>query len=122
MENFRTALAKSPNAAARADSLIGLEVVERSIYSSPSHPEESWLASKLLYASHYFESQIDFITIADAPAETGRSGMYFVILRRSKFDDLPSGGLSNIRGKAVKKLRDALMVILTGTRAEVEKA
>ncbi len=48
--------------------------------------------------------------------------MYFVILRRSKFDDLPSGGLSNIRGKAVKKLRDALMVILTGTRAEVEKA
>ncbi|MEP7086769.1 MAG: hypothetical protein ABI884_05495 [Gemmatimonadota bacterium] len=45
-----------------------LEVVERSMYTSPSQPEESWLASKLLYASHYFESQIDFITLADAPA------------------------------------------------------
>jgi hypothetical protein len=98
-----------------------LEVVERSLYASPAHPDESWMTDKLLYSSHYFESQVDFIAAVDAPAPPGRSAMYLVIVRRSKFDDLPSGGLFNIRGKAVKKLRDALKTILTSTRLEVER-
>jgi hypothetical protein len=99
-----------------------LEVLERSMYSSPAHPDMSWLTSKLLYASHYFESQIDFITLADAPPAPGTSAMYLVIVRRSKFDDLPSGGLFNIRGKAVKRLRDALKATLANTRLEVQSA
>jgi hypothetical protein len=44
------------------------------------------------------------------------------VLRRQKFDDLPSGGLFNIRGKAIKKLRDGLRSVLTTTRADVAKA
>lgn len=99
-----------------------LEVIERSRFASPAHPDESWMTSKLLYASHYFESQIDFITVADTPAASGKNAMYLVILRRSKFDDLPSGGLFNIRGKAVKKLREGLKTILANTRVEVERA
>lgn len=99
-----------------------LEVLERSMYSSPARTDESWMTSKLLYASHYFESQVDFLTAADAPAAPGKGAMYLVVLRRSKFDDLPSGGLFNIKGKAVKKLRDALKTILANTRADVGKA
>lgn len=99
-----------------------LEVVERSMYSPAAHPGESFLTGKMLYASHYFESQLDFLTVTDAPATTGKSAMYLVVLRRSKFDDLPSGGLFNIRGKAVKKLRDALRTTLAATRAELEQA
>ncbi|HEY8793915.1 MAG TPA: hypothetical protein VIM15_03145 [Gemmatimonadaceae bacterium] len=99
-----------------------LEVLERSMYSSPARPDVNWMSSKLLYASHYFESQLDFITVADAPSSPGSSAMYLVILRRSKFDDLPSGGLFNIRGRAVKKLRDALRTTLSNTRDELGKA
>ena len=99
-----------------------LEVVERSMYSSPARPDQCWMTSKLLYASHYFESQLDFITVSDAPAPAGNSATYLVILRRSKFDDLPSGGLFNIRGKAVKKLRDALRNTLANTRTEMSNA
>lgn len=99
-----------------------LEVVERSMYSPAAHPDESYLTGKMLYASHYFESQLEFLTITDAPSATGKSAMYLVVLRRSKFDDLPSGGLFNIRGKAVKKLRDALRITLVATRVELEKA
>jgi hypothetical protein len=99
-----------------------LEVLERSIYSSPARPDQNWMTSKLLYASHYFESQIDFIEVADAPSSPGKSAVYLVILRRSKFDDLPSGGLFNIRGKAVRKLRDALRTTLANTRSEVATA
>jgi hypothetical protein len=99
-----------------------LEVVERSMYSSPTRTDECWMTSKLLYASHYFESQVDFITASDAPAPAGKGAMYLVILRRSKFDDLPSGGLFNIKGKAVKKLRDALRMTLANTRAQLSSA
>jgi hypothetical protein len=99
-----------------------LEVLERSIYSSPARPDENWMTSKLLYASHYFESQIDFLVVADAPSSPGKSAVYLVILRRSTFDDLPSGGPFNIRGKAVKKLREALRTTLANTRSEVAKA
>ena len=99
-----------------------LEVLERSTYSSPAHSEANWMTSKLLYASHYFESQIDYITIADTPAAAGGGAALLVVLRRSKFDDLPSGGLFNIRGKAVKHLRDALRTTLTHTRDALSKA
>jgi hypothetical protein len=99
-----------------------LEVLERSMYSSPARPDVNWMTTKLLYASHYFESQIDFITVADAPSSPGSGAMYLVILRRSKFDDLPSGGLFNIRGRAVRKLRDLLRTTLSNTREELESA
>ena len=99
-----------------------LEVFERSMYASPARPDESWMSTKLLYASHYFESQVDFLTVSDAPAAAGQGASYLVVLRRQKFDDLPSGGLFNIRGKAVKKLREALRITLANTRVAVAKA
>ncbi len=99
-----------------------LEVLERSMYSSPARPDVNWMTTKLLYASHYFESQLDFMTVADAPSSPGSRGMYIVVLRRSKFDDLPSGGLFNIRGRAVRKLRDALRTTLANTREELRNA
>lgn len=99
-----------------------LEVVERSTYSPSTHPNESFLATKLLYASHYFESQVDYIMVADAESPPGTPEIYLIIVRRQKFDDLPSGGLFNIRGKAVKRLRDSLRATLANTRTEMMKA
>jgi hypothetical protein len=99
-----------------------LEVVERSSISSPAHLDQSWMTTKLLYASHYFESQVEYLTVIDAPSPAGQGASYLIVLRRQKFDDLPSGGLFNIRGKAVKKLRDALRATLANTRAEVAAA
>jgi hypothetical protein len=99
-----------------------LEVVERSMISPPGHSDQSWMATKLLYASHYFESQVEYLTVTDAPSAVGQGASYLIVLRRQKFDDLPSGGLFNIRGKAVKKLRDAMRSTLASTRAEVAAA
>jgi hypothetical protein len=99
-----------------------LEVVERSMLASPSHPDQSWFSTKLLYASHYFESEVEYLTIADAPSAGGQAASYLIVLRRQKFDDLPSGGLFNIRGRAVRRLRDALRTNLASTRADVAAA
>jgi hypothetical protein len=99
-----------------------LELMERSMYSSAAYPGVTWMTTKQLYASHYFEAQIDFITVADGDASAGTPDAYLVILRRMKFDDLPTGGLFNIRRKAVNKLRDGLRSTLTNTRAALSKA
>ena len=90
--------------------------------SSHTHPDQNCMTTKLLYASHYFESQVEYLTVSDAPSAAGQGASYLIVLRRQKFDDLPSGGLFNIRGKAVKKLRDALRSTLANTRTEVASA
>ena len=100
-----------------------LEVVERSIIAPPVHSDRSWMATKLLYASHYFESAVEYLTVADAPSTAAQgAATYLIVLRRQKFDDLPSGGLFNIRGKAVKKLREAMRTTLASTRTEMADA
>jgi hypothetical protein len=134
-EPFRSMLATSRSARPRSmtsriswemDHVPGLkptlEVVERSILASASQPDESWMTAKLLYASHYFESAIEYLTITDAPSAGAQGASYLFVVRRQKFDDLPSGGLFNIRGKAVRKLRDALRTSLTNTRADIGAA
>jgi hypothetical protein len=100
-----------------------LEVVERSMMAPTPRSDESWMSTKLLYATHYFESAVEYLTVADAASTTGqRTASYLIVLRRQKFDDLPSGGLFNIRGKAVKKLREAMRTTLASTRAEMADA
>lgn len=99
-----------------------LEVVERSMLASPGHADQSWMATKLLYASHYFESGVEYLTVADASPTVATGASYLIVLRRQKFDDLPSGGLFNIRGRAVRKLRDAMRITLANTRAEMAAA
>jgi hypothetical protein len=99
-----------------------LEIVERSVLTSAAHPDQSWMTTKLLYASHYFESQVEYLTVVDAPSASGLGASYLIVLRRQRFDDLPSGGLFNIRGKAMKKLRDAMRATLANTRSEMAAA
>ncbi|MEP7065166.1 MAG: hypothetical protein ABI889_03965 [Gemmatimonadota bacterium] len=99
-----------------------LEIVERSILGWDAHSDQSWMTTKLLYATHYFESQVEYVTVIDAPSDSGQPASYLIVLRRQKFDDLPSGGLFNIRGKAVKRIREALRATLTTTRNDVGAA
>jgi hypothetical protein len=100
-----------------------LEVAERSMIASSPHSDQSWMSTKLLYASHYFESAVEYLTVADAAPSDGQgAASYLIVLRRQKFDDLPSGGLFNIRGKAVKKLREAMRNTLASTRTEMAAA
>lgn len=100
-----------------------LEVLERSMSAPTTHSDQSWMCTKLLYASHYFESAVEYLTVADASPADGQGGAsYLIVLRRQKFDDLPSGGLFNIRGKAVKKLREAMRNTLASTRTELATA
>jgi hypothetical protein len=93
------------------------------LYAPPETPDATVLAVKQLYANHYFEAAFDLMAIVDRPSSPGASsGVYLVALRRFRFDKLPSGGVLNIRGRVVGKLRDQMRIDLERQKAVTESA
>ncbi|HXI65886.1 MAG TPA: hypothetical protein VNH14_15405 [Gemmatimonadales bacterium] len=107
------------------DSTSGLQpilsVTHQVVFAPSELPDMTVMASKQIYANHYFEAVFDLTGIVDRTREDGKPGIYLVLLRRFRFDDLP-GGILNIRGKVVGKLRDQLRADLQQQKAAAEKA
>jgi hypothetical protein len=78
------------------------------------------VAAKQIYANHYFEAGFDLTTVIDRDPAAAQPGIYLVLLRRSRFDDLPTG-LFNIRGKVIGKLRDQMRADLDREKATAEQ-
>jgi hypothetical protein len=86
-----------------------LSVTHQVVYTPSELPGVTLVAAKQIYANHYFEAALDLTCIVDRPAG---KGSYLLVLRRYRFDNMPSGGLLNIRGRAVGALRDQLLADL----------
>jgi hypothetical protein len=108
------------------DSLPGLKpilsVTHSLVYAPPESPGVTLMAAKQIYADHYFEAAFDLTAIVDDARQAGRPGIYLLVLRRSRFDDLPSGPVVSIRSKVVGKLRDQLRVDLERQKLMSEQA
>ena len=89
-----------------------LSVTHLVVYTPPELPGVTLVAAKQLYADHYFEAALDVTCVVDRQGPDGRPGSYVLVLRRYRFDNMPSGGLLNIRGRAVGALRDQLLADL----------
>lgn len=83
-----------------------LSITHLAVYDPPEMPGATLVAAKQIYADHYFEAAFELLTVIDRITTDGASGSYLLLLRRFRFDDMPSGGIINIRGKVVGKLRD----------------
>jgi hypothetical protein len=81
------------------------------VYTPPEYPEMTLVASKQIFANHYFEGSFDITAIVDRAALAGEPGIYLMVFRRSRSDHMPTGPM-NIRGKVVGKLRDQMKVDL----------
>jgi hypothetical protein len=98
-----------------------LTVTHLAVYSPPELPGTTLAAAKQIYANHYFEAAFDLTTIVDRQKADGSSGLYLIVLRRFRFDNLPSGGILNIRGKVVGSLRDQMLGDLARQKAIAEE-
>jgi len=96
-----------------------LSVTHLAVYAPPDLPA-TFVAAKQIYSDHYFEAAFDLTTVIDRTTAGGAPGIYLVLLRRSRFDDLPTG-LFNIRGKVVGKLRDQMRADLDREKATAEQ-
>lgn len=83
-----------------------LSVTHLVVYTPPELPAVTIVAAKQIYANHYFEAALDLTGAVDRGP-----GMYLLVLRRYRFDNLP-GGILNIRGRAINALRDQLVLDL----------
>ena len=93
-----------------------LSVTHLVVYTPPELPGVTLIAAKQLYANHYFEAALDVTCVVDRQGPGGRAGSYLLVLRRYRFDNMPSGGLINIRGRAIGALRDQLLADLQRQR------
>ena len=82
-----------------------LSVTHHIVYAPVELPV-TVVAAKQIYANHYFETAVDLTCAVDRGA-----GIYLLVLRRYRFDNLP-GGILNIRGRAIGALRDQLVLDL----------
>jgi hypothetical protein len=99
-------------------------VTHEVIYAPPDQPGSTLIVSKLLYAAHFLDGGLDLTAVVDATGDPdgAPAGAYLVMLRRVHFDDLPSGGLLNLRGRVTAKLHTRLAASLRDVRTNAERA
>jgi hypothetical protein len=101
-----------------------LTITHEVVYAPSELPGSTLIATKQLYADHYLDGALGLTAVVDG-AKVGtanETGIYLVVLRRLHFDDLPSGGIMNVRGKVVGKLRDQMAASLRSTKSGMEQA
>ena len=94
-----------------------LSVTHQIVYSPPELPGVTLVAAKQIYANHYFEAAVDLTCIVEREQP---AGSYILVFRRFRFDNMPSGGLLNIRGRAIGALRDQLLADLRRQKTTAE--
>jgi hypothetical protein len=101
-----------------------LSITHEMVYAPPELPGSTLIVSKQLYADHYLDGALDVTAVVDQAGgqRANAAGIALVILRRWHFDDLPSGGLMNVRGRVTGKLRDQTIALLRGTKTKSEEA
>ena len=101
-----------------------LSITHQIVVAPREVPTATLIVSKQLYADHYLDGALDLSAVVDMtrslPADA--EGIDLVMLRRWHFDDLPNGGLLNVRGKVKAKMRDQTLALLSSTKASNEGA
>jgi len=82
-------------------------------------PGQTWIASKQIYASHYFNGSLGLTVLADASGDPGGSGAYLLYLNRSNIDVVArsAGGLyrSVLQTRLKRRVRRRMARIVRGT-------
>ena len=97
-----------------------LSVSQLSTFRGAGPGAPMFVATKQLYASHYFDSWLDVESLVVGPAP--EHATYVALVRRIRFDNLPNRRFFDVRGRVVRQLRDALREELSDTRQSVQAA
>jgi hypothetical protein len=82
-------------------------------------PDDTVVASKMLYASHYFETALELRTLVPDPS--GGQGFWLFTVSRSRSDGL-SGFVGHlVRGRVRDGARNGALAALTATKRKLER-
>ena len=103
-----------------------LSMIHEVVYEPPELPGTTLIARQLLYSDHFLDGGLDLTTVIDRSAGGGApsdsAGVALLVLRRMHFDELPSGGIINVRGRVIGKTRDRTETFLRDTKRRTEAA
>jgi hypothetical protein len=80
------------------------------------------IASKLLFASHYFRAALELKSLAPDGAAPGGNSFYLICLNRAFVDGLTGLKGALIRGKVKSRSRHSLALYLDSVKQEIEAA
>lgn len=80
------------------------------------------IASKQLYATHYFHTALELRFLIPDPANPERKGFYYVTVNRSRSDGLTGFTGSLIRGTVKKRSLKGQVNYLAGSKKKLEEA
>lgn len=92
------------------------------VYSPAEHPLITLAVTKQLYADHYFDGGLDVLVATTRTEVPKGEGIYLMLLRQQRFDQLPSGGILNLRGRVKAGLRDRADAEMRRMRTEYQGA
>ena len=102
-----------------------LRIVHALLYSPTDVPGVgmSILTAKQIYANHYFEAGLETLAAVEHAGATGATDRITLVgIRRLRFDNLPSGGVLNLRGRVRNGLQEGLVADLAKRKREYESA
>ncbi len=82
--------------------------------------EDTVVASKMLYATHYFWTALELRVLIPDPARG--SGFWFVTVNRSRSDGLSGFGGRVIRNRVHREAREGMLAALNATKRKLEQA
>lgn len=83
-------------------------------------PSQIVIASKQIYANHYFEGSLALTWVVDAETDSGKKGCYLIYLNRSRMDAL-RGGFSWLKRYVARgRIRDGLVKNIRLTKDRLE--
>lgn len=82
--------------------------------------EGAVIASKMMFASHYFRSALEFRFLLPAQSPAGKPQLYLVALQRSFVDGLGRFKGKLVRGPILSRTEDALERYLLGVKGKLE--
>jgi hypothetical protein len=85
-------------------------------------PHESWIASKQIYANHYFDASLGITLVSDDPADPSGNSIYLAYSNRSRID-LLGGLLGALRRSMIhSRLESGMRKNLQQTIAKLESS
>jgi hypothetical protein len=83
-----------------------------------TRPDRTVVASKLLYASHYFWTALELRVLLPEPSRA--RGFWFVMVNRGRSDGLSGFTGSVIRGRVRSELQKGMSRVLAATKSQLE--
>jgi len=97
-----------------------ISVMQRSIAQPTTAHDPTFIATKQVYANHYFDAFLDVAAVMERSDDAPSS--YLVLVRRVRFDKVPKRRFFDVRGRLSRQLADALREELTLSKHTVEAA